>query len=269
MYIRPIRVCNSSGLHTRPAAAIVKLASSFTENTIFFVDPQDEFNAKSIIDLMLMTGTSSTRLHMRIDGPNPEVVFSKLKRLLECDLCREDCIIRFHTFAILEGLTDPRLLTKLLLTTTEDLAFWYRSLNREVNILHFADTLLSQIMILERFDPRDFTLVINSFLHSRRGRRLVLLHSFGDTILEQCEPICVEDVNDYVLHHPDSSSSSIGRMLVRNNRKILISWARQIRNADSSEEIVTKLCTRIEALRSFNKSLFTTLLVQGLNNLEI
>jgi len=65
--VQEVVVKNKAGLHTRPAAAVVKLASRFKSD--FFIEMQGlEVNAKSIIGVMSLAAPKGTKLMLKLDG---------------------------------------------------------------------------------------------------------------------------------------------------------------------------------------------------------
>ena len=67
MIVQEVVVKNKAGLHTRPAAAVVKLASRFKSD--FFIEMQGlEVNAKSIIGVMSLAAPKGTKLMLKLDG---------------------------------------------------------------------------------------------------------------------------------------------------------------------------------------------------------
>ena len=67
MIVQEVVVKNKAGLHTRPAAAVVKLASRFKSD--FFIEMQGiEINAKSIIGVMSLAAPRGTKLILKLDG---------------------------------------------------------------------------------------------------------------------------------------------------------------------------------------------------------
>lgn len=64
---------NRAGLHTRPAAAIVKLASDF--HSEFFINKDGfQINGKSIIGVMTLAAAQETTLELQFDGPDEEAM---------------------------------------------------------------------------------------------------------------------------------------------------------------------------------------------------
>ncbi|NMW20359.1 MAG: HPr family phosphocarrier protein [Chlorobiaceae bacterium] len=67
MIVKEVVIKNKAGLHTRPAASVVKLASRFKSD--FFIEMGGvEINAKSIIGVMSLAAPRGTRLTLKLDG---------------------------------------------------------------------------------------------------------------------------------------------------------------------------------------------------------
>lgn len=64
-------VLNRAGLHTRPAAKIVKLAAKF-KSEIFLIREGFKINAKSIIGVMTLAAEQGSKLDLHIDGADEE-----------------------------------------------------------------------------------------------------------------------------------------------------------------------------------------------------
>jgi phosphocarrier protein len=71
MITRTVTITNRAGLHTRPAATLVKTAARFkAEFTI--VKDDFEINGKSIIGVMTLAAEQGSTLELRFDGPDAE-----------------------------------------------------------------------------------------------------------------------------------------------------------------------------------------------------
>lgn len=82
MIIREITIVNKAGLHTRPAAALVKTASRFKSD--FFIEKDGvEVNAKSIISVMMLAAPKGTTLTLRFNGADEEDVARAIVKLFE------------------------------------------------------------------------------------------------------------------------------------------------------------------------------------------
>jgi phosphocarrier protein HPr len=66
---REVQIVNSLGLHARPAAAIVKVASGF-KSTIEIVRDDMTVNGKSIMGVMMLAAECGSSISFRADGPD-------------------------------------------------------------------------------------------------------------------------------------------------------------------------------------------------------
>ena len=74
---RTVEVINRAGLHTRPAAAIVKLASQF-KSEFFIIKDGFRINGKSIIGVMTLAAAKGSKLELEFDGPDEEQAANEL-----------------------------------------------------------------------------------------------------------------------------------------------------------------------------------------------
>ncbi len=82
MVEREVTVVNRSGLHTRPAATLVKLAAKFASE--FYIDKDGfEINGKSIIGVMTLAAEQGTVLRIRFEGPDAETAAKEVAQLFE------------------------------------------------------------------------------------------------------------------------------------------------------------------------------------------
>jgi phosphocarrier protein len=71
MIERVVKIINDAGLHTRPAATIVKLAAKFRSE--FFINKDSlHINGKSIIGVMTLAAEKGSELVLTFDGPDEE-----------------------------------------------------------------------------------------------------------------------------------------------------------------------------------------------------
>jgi phosphocarrier protein len=68
---RAVTIVNRHGLHARPAAEIVKLASRF-QSDITMVREDLEVNGKSIMGVMMLAAEYGSTLMVRADGPDSQ-----------------------------------------------------------------------------------------------------------------------------------------------------------------------------------------------------
>jgi phosphocarrier protein HPr len=66
-----VTIVNRAGLHTRPAAAIVKLASKF-ESEFYIIKEGFRINGKSIIGVMTLAAAQGTALELEFSGPDEQ-----------------------------------------------------------------------------------------------------------------------------------------------------------------------------------------------------
>jgi phosphocarrier protein len=64
---REVTVTNRSGMHTRPAASLVKLASKYKSEFIIIKDGM-EINGKSIIGVMTLAAEQGSKLTLQFSG---------------------------------------------------------------------------------------------------------------------------------------------------------------------------------------------------------
>jgi len=71
MVERVVTIKNRSGLHTRPAASLVKTAARFKSEFSIQRDAM-EINGKSIIGVMTLAAEQGSELLLRFEGPDEE-----------------------------------------------------------------------------------------------------------------------------------------------------------------------------------------------------
>ncbi len=71
MIEKEVSIKNRAGLHTRPAAALVKLAAQFQSEFFIYKDGM-EINGKSIIGVMTLAAEQGSLLQLKFDGPDEE-----------------------------------------------------------------------------------------------------------------------------------------------------------------------------------------------------
>lgn len=67
MIEKTITIINNAGLHTRPAATIVKIASKYQSEFFIFKDGLN-INGKSIIGVMTLAAAKGSELRLSFDG---------------------------------------------------------------------------------------------------------------------------------------------------------------------------------------------------------
>lgn len=82
MITRTITIKNRAGLHTRPAASLVKTAARYKSEFTIIKD-QFEINGKSIIGVMTLAAEQGSNLELRFDGPDEEQAADAVLELFE------------------------------------------------------------------------------------------------------------------------------------------------------------------------------------------
>jgi phosphocarrier protein len=66
-----IKIINNAGLHTRPAATLVKMASKY-EAEFFIIKDGMNINGKSIIGVMTLAAAKGSTLILQFDGKDED-----------------------------------------------------------------------------------------------------------------------------------------------------------------------------------------------------
>jgi phosphocarrier protein HPr len=75
-----VTILNKSGMHTRPAAALVKLISQYRSE--FYIQKDGfEINGKSIIGVMTLAAEKGATLHLVFDGSDEESAMKEVSEL--------------------------------------------------------------------------------------------------------------------------------------------------------------------------------------------
>jgi phosphocarrier protein len=82
MVERVITIKNRAGLHTRPAATLVKTAAAFQSDFSIQKD-SFEINGKSIIGVMTLAAEQGSTLTLRFEGPDEEAAAAAVVDLFE------------------------------------------------------------------------------------------------------------------------------------------------------------------------------------------
>lgn len=77
-----LTVKNRAGIHTRPAASIVKLAARY-KSDVFLMKDGFEINAKSIIGVMTLAADQGSSLILRVDGADEAQATADIKQLFD------------------------------------------------------------------------------------------------------------------------------------------------------------------------------------------
>ncbi|MGE5316295.1 MAG: HPr family phosphocarrier protein [Acidobacteriota bacterium] len=82
MIEREVMIRNRAGLHTRPAASVVKMAAKY-KSEFFIVKDGLEINGKSIIGVMTLAAEQGSHLLLRFEGEDEEQAAESMVGLFE------------------------------------------------------------------------------------------------------------------------------------------------------------------------------------------
>lgn len=89
MPVRELTISNKEGLHARPAAKFVKLASRFSSD-IWVEKDDEEINGKSIMGLMMLAAAHGSVIKVSAEGDDAEQAIEQLTLLVNNGF-EEDC----------------------------------------------------------------------------------------------------------------------------------------------------------------------------------
>jgi phosphocarrier protein len=78
---REVQIINKNGLHARPAAEIVKLASKYRSEITMMRDDL-EVNGKSIMGVMMLAAECGATLMVRANGPDADQAVEAIAALV-------------------------------------------------------------------------------------------------------------------------------------------------------------------------------------------
>ena len=79
---KDLSVPNRLGLHARPAAMFVRIASRY-RSEIWVSKEAEEVNGKSIMGLMMLAAGQGSKLHIRCEGPDADKAMEELEALIK------------------------------------------------------------------------------------------------------------------------------------------------------------------------------------------
>jgi phosphocarrier protein len=82
MIKKTVKVINPSGLHTRPSALLVQLASEF-ESEFHIHMYGYTVNGKSILGVMTLAADEGSEMELEFDGPDEEEAMRRVVKLFE------------------------------------------------------------------------------------------------------------------------------------------------------------------------------------------
>jgi len=81
MPCRELTISNEEGLHARPAAKFVKLATQFSSD-IWVEKDDEEINGKSIMGLMMLAAAKGSVIRVSAEGEDAEQAIEKISELV-------------------------------------------------------------------------------------------------------------------------------------------------------------------------------------------
>ena len=79
---KELTVVNRLGLHARPAAMFVRIASRHRAE-VWVAKEGEEVNGKSIMGLMMLAAGQGSKLRIRCDGPDADKAMEELEELIK------------------------------------------------------------------------------------------------------------------------------------------------------------------------------------------
>jgi len=78
---KEITIINRLGLHARPAAMFVRIASRF-RSEVWVAKEGEQINGKSIMGLMMLAAGQGSKLTIKCEGPDADKVMEELEELI-------------------------------------------------------------------------------------------------------------------------------------------------------------------------------------------
>jgi phosphocarrier protein len=78
---KDIPIVNRLGLHARPAAMFVRIASKY-RSEVWVSKEGEEVNGKSIMGLMMLAAGQGSKLRVRCEGPDAEKALEEIEQLI-------------------------------------------------------------------------------------------------------------------------------------------------------------------------------------------
>jgi phosphocarrier protein HPr len=79
---KDLPIPNRLGLHARPAAMFVRIASRY-RSEIWVSKEGEEVNGKSIMGLMMLAAGQGSKLHIRCEGPDADKAMEEIEALIK------------------------------------------------------------------------------------------------------------------------------------------------------------------------------------------
>jgi phosphocarrier protein HPr len=82
MVMRELKIVNRQGLHARPSAKIVQLASQFRSNVALIFNGR-RANARSIMAVMLLAASMDSTIYIEANGPDETDAVTAIAQLID------------------------------------------------------------------------------------------------------------------------------------------------------------------------------------------
>lgn len=82
--VRKVKVKNSLGLHTRPAASIVKLLQP-TKSSVQFIHKHETINARSIMSILMLAAKKNATIEIVVEGEDAELTMELLVKAFDAE----------------------------------------------------------------------------------------------------------------------------------------------------------------------------------------
>lgn len=82
--VRKVKVKNSLGLHTRPAASIVKLLQP-CKSSVQFTHKNETINARSIMSILMLAAKKNSTIEITIEGIDAEATMENLVKAFDLE----------------------------------------------------------------------------------------------------------------------------------------------------------------------------------------
>lgn len=79
---KEITIINRLGLHARPAAMFVRIASRY-RSEVWVAKEGEQINGKSIMGLMMLAAGQGSKLTIKCEGPDADKVMEELEDLIQ------------------------------------------------------------------------------------------------------------------------------------------------------------------------------------------
>jgi len=79
---RSTKIINRLGLHARPSAMLVSVATRF-KSEVFFTKDGLQVNGKSIMGVMMLAAEKGSEILVEVDGPDAEAALEELIKVIE------------------------------------------------------------------------------------------------------------------------------------------------------------------------------------------